>query len=463
MITQASMRGRERIAQLQEQFPEIPRAIIIKTDVLREGVQASELLTKIGPLSFPHFLVWNTGHQWNPSVTESGGEVRAIPWNFILEDGHTPVVCRLDPASPYEIRLTEGQGFVLYRDGEPIEPVRFERGARWIFDTTSDGTMMGSVYLSWTREAVLGCALRYCEYTKSGDQCTYCCLDSEASQFKDLGFKLDMSVKAANAAEAYRKAIAETGSIRQVAFTGGSLLNGKKEMEKYIALYAAIRDVRDELKADTQFYACVTAPPDREILNRLHESGLNHIAPNMDCWEEKLWPIIVPGQHKFVGRQYWIDSLLMCLEVYGAGMVGSAFVVGPELVQPWGFKSLEEGVASWMGCFDWCTSHQIVPMLIAWQKEVGSPWQHKEPPPSEYTLAVFQERHRRMRDKGIYRLMDHNYFMATAWDTNADFRRLAWGCSCRNCSPPAYGPERYVSPEDLRSGSGASEARLSPA
>jgi len=449
MKTSTQLRGRERIAALQAQFPAIPRAIVIKTDVLREGVRACELLTRVGPQSFPHFLVWNSDHAWNPAV-KGGAEIKAIPWNFILDDGHTPVVCRLDPASPYEIHVTEANGFVLFRDGEAIEPVRFERGARWIFDSTKDGTMMGSVFLSWTREALLGAALRYCEYTKSGDQCRYCCLDAEASRFGELGFQMDLSVKPVNAAEAYRAAVEETGGIRQVSFTGGSLLNTSKEMDRYIALYSALRDVRDELKADTQFYACVTAAPDRDILTRLHDAGLHHIAPNMDCWEERLWPVIVPGKHKFVGRQFWIDSLLMCLKVYGAGMVGSAFVVGPEMVPPHGFRDLDEGLASWAGCFDWCTSHEIVPMLIPWQKEVGSPWEHEVPPPTEYTLAVFAERHRRMEGSGLYGIMDHNYFMATAWDTNADFRRLAHGCACPNCAPPAYGPERYVDADEFR-------------
>src|SRR3990172_13368648 len=111
-------RGREHIAELQAKFPAIPRAIVIKTDVLREGVQPGELLTRIGPHSFPHFLVWNTDHPWNPMLAGGKSELRAIPWNFILDDGHTPVVCRLDPVSPYEVRLTEAQGFVLYRDGE---------------------------------------------------------------------------------------------------------------------------------------------------------------------------------------------------------------------------------------------------------------------------------------------------------------------------------------------------------
>ncbi len=460
MTAPQQAKGRERITELQAQFPEIPRAIVIKADVLREGVHPNELLQRIGPLSFPHFLVWNSDHSWNPAVGGEGAEIRAIPWNFILEDGHTPIVCRLDLASPYEIRLTDGNEFVLFRDGEPVEPVRFERGARWIFDNTSDGTMMGSVFMSWTREALLGCALRYCEYTKSGDQCAYCCLDAEVGRFGELGFKADLSVKPASAVEAYRAAVAQTGSIREVAFTGGSLLNSKKEIERYVALYSALRDARDEMKADTQFYACVTAPPDRDVLMRLRDAGLKFINPNMDCWEEKLWPVIVPGKHKFVGRKFWIDSLLSCREVFGVGNVGSAFVVGPEMVRRYGFATEEEGIASWTRCIDWCTSHQIVPILIPWQKEVGSPWQHEQPPRTEYTLSVLQERHRSLGKTGLYPIMDHYYFMSQAWETNADFRRLAYGCKCRNCVPPPYPADHYVDPLEVRAAVAESDDRM---
>ncbi len=464
MTKRVQARGRERIAELQAQFPEIPRAIIIKTDVLREGTQPNELLRRVGPLSFPHFLIWNSDHSWNPAVRgPEAAQIRAIPWNFILEDGHTPVVCRLDLASPYEIRLTNDDKFMLFRDGEPIEPLCFERGARWIFENTQDGTMMGSVFLSWTREALLGCALRYCEYTKSGDQCRYCCLDAEASRFQELGYKIDLSIQPAAAVEAYRAAMAETGSIREIAFTGGSLLNTKKEMDRYIALYAALRDVRDELKADTEFYACTTAPPDREILKRLYDAGLTHIAPNMDCWEERLWPVIVPGKHKFVGRKFWIDSLLMCLEVYGEGNVDCTFVVGPELAQPEGFATEEEGIASWIRCFDWCMSHRIVPTLSPWQKEVGSPWEHRLPPRTEYTLQVCLERHRRMEKSGLYERLADWYFLGMAWSTDCDFRRLMHGCTCRNCTPPPYREDRYVDPLEVRTQAEEAGERITPA
>lgn len=101
--------------------------------------------------------------------------------------------------------------------------------------------------------------------------------------------------------------------------------------------------------------------------------------------------------------------------------------------------------------------------LIPWQKEVGSPWEHLQPPPTEYTLTVVREAHRRLEERGIYDITDHGYFMSQAWQTVADFRRLVHGCSCRDCTPPNYPASRYVDPGELRSAGSGADLRPAPA
>jgi len=429
-----SLKGNKRIEELSSKFPGVPRSIILKNDVLREGTRHTEDLREAGASTCPHFLVWNPKHAWNPVVKgETGSEVIAVPWKFDFAD-RTPVVIRGDPDSPYEIRK-EGEGrYFLHRDGEPIEEIFFEEGPHWIWENTSDGKMMGSVFMSWTREAVLGCALRYCEYTKSGDQCVYCCLDSNLKEFADIGFSYDIGVKPKAAVEVYRAAVAEVGTLRNLAFTGGSMLKTDKEIQRYIGLFSALSEARADMGQSTTFSACVTAPPDRDALRGLKEAGLDTIAPNMDCWEEKLWPTIVPGKHKFVGRQYWIDAILMSKEFFGEGNVGTIFVSGPEMAAPGGFKSLDEGIESWGRCFDWCLSNGVYPSHVVWQTEVGSPWAHKTPPPTEYFLGIDQKRHDLIVKYGLDEKFYHYYFRAQAWQTGCDWRRLVDHCRCENCA-----------------------------
>jgi hypothetical protein len=432
-IRKEPLQGQERIEELTEKFPQVPRSIILKNDVLREGTRYTDELREAGAYACPHFLVWNPEHPWNPMMSgKEGCEIISIPWKFDFAD-KTPVVIRYHPNSPYEIRKGGDGRYILHRDGQPIEEVFFEESPKWIWDNTSDGTMMGSVFMSWTREAILGSALRYCEYAKTDDQCVYCCLEASLKQFKDMGFKYSLSVQPDSAVEAYRAAHEEVGRIRNLAFTGGSLLDTKKEVKRYISLFEALSKARDEMGEKTIFSACITAPPDKDALKGLSDAGLNTIAPNMDCWEEKLWPVIVPGKHKYVGRKFWIDSILMSLEFFGEGNVGTIFVSGPETVPPDGFKSLEEGIESWAGCFDWCLSNRVYPSHVVWQTEVGSPWADKEPPPTEYFLMIDQARHDCLVKHGLEKAFTHYYFRAQAWQTGCDWRRLVDRCECDQC------------------------------
>ena len=156
------LRGRERVAALCEAFATVPRSIVIKADILREGTRYTRDLEEAGTTTFPHSLIWNPHHLWNPQETPEGAQLITIPWKFDLPDG-TPIVVRFSRSSPYEIRKTNGQ-YSLLRDGEVIEEVSFEPRTDWLFQNTSTGTLMASVFLSWTREALLGCALRYCGF-----------------------------------------------------------------------------------------------------------------------------------------------------------------------------------------------------------------------------------------------------------------------------------------------------------
>ena len=425
--------GNRFIDELSKRFPDIPRSIVIKSDILRNGTRFTPLLHELGQQSFPHFLIWNPDHAWNPDLKGvEKGEVIATPWKFDLSDG-TPVVIRFEKTSPYEITRGDDGPLLLKRDGEAIDEITVEPATEGLYKNTSNGTLMTSVFMSWSRLGLLACALRYCEYTKTGDQCVYCCLDTSVEEFRDRGFQYTLSIRPEDAAETFRAAQEEVGFMREVSMTGGSLLNTDKEMEKYVAIFSALDKVRKEMGKPTWFAACMTAPPSIPKIKELQKAGLDSILPNMDCWEESLWPEIVPGKHKFVGRDYWIQSLQSCLEVYEKGRVGSVFVVGPEMVAETGYRREEDGVASWTRCFEWLLDRDITPSTSQWQTEVGSPWSDKVPPSTDYFLSVARKRHQLVDESGIYKISHHPYYKVLAWTTDGDFRRLVSGCQCDNC------------------------------
>ena len=106
-VRKKPLQGADRIEELSEKFPQVPRSIILKNDVLRHGTRYTDELREAGTYACPHFLVWNPEHPWNPMVSgKEGCEIISIPWKFDFAD-RTPVVIRYHPESPYEIRKGE--------------------------------------------------------------------------------------------------------------------------------------------------------------------------------------------------------------------------------------------------------------------------------------------------------------------------------------------------------------------
>ena len=434
------MTQNQRIRALAEQFPEIPRSIILKTDILREGCRFTPALHEAGEWALPHFLIWNPDHPWNPQVRNlEAGQITTTPWKFDLPD-ETPVLIRFDSDSPYEIRKDDGK-YALYRDGTFVEEITFEKRPEWTYRTTQAGDLMVSVFIPWAGRGLLGCALRYCEYTKTGDQCVYCCLDANLQEYKKAGFEYRLAMTPEEAAEVYGAAEAEV-DLKYVGMTGGSLLNPKKEAERYAKIFAAMNEVRKEIGkvGKTRFDLCVTAPADRGLMEKLKDAGVDSIGPNMDCWDEKLWPVIVPGKHKFVGRDQWLKSIELSTEVFGSRDVFTVFVIGPEMSPPHGFRSFQEGIDSWRRAFEWLAQRGVFAQTSVWQTEVGSPWQDATPPPTEYFLKVDLERHRVMKEAQLYEKTFHRYYRVNCWTCSQDYCRLVWGCKCSDCQDDSFRP-----------------------
>ena len=89
-------KGRRFIDALCRRFPDVPRSIVIKSDVLRNGTRFTPVLLELGKQSFPHSLIWNPDHTWNPDFKGvEKGELITVPWKYDLSDD-TPVVIRFD-------------------------------------------------------------------------------------------------------------------------------------------------------------------------------------------------------------------------------------------------------------------------------------------------------------------------------------------------------------------------------
>ncbi len=392
-----------RLDDLQAKFPDIPRSIILKMDLLREGIRFTPALNEIGRWAIPHFLQWNPEHAFDVDARgEAPEDWLLTPWNLRLADGTTIKTRFWDSDAPYEIRNDGGRQW-LFRDDEFVQEIFFHRRPGWLLDRASDGTVFGTVVQPWAPECWYAVSLRYCQYTKTGDQCRFCCLqpDTDGSgkggQLAGLGYRVAM--KPEIVAETFRRG-ATAGNVRHFAITGGAILNNTREIDRMAGVFRALNDVREELGTKVVFGANPSGLETHE-LSTLRDAGVDAVTINLEVWHEDLWPIVVPGKTKSFGRGNYLDSLKRAVDVYGDWKVNSYFVTGTETV-PDCFKTPEAARDSVLDGVRWCLDHKVAPATTVWLPAPGSLWENAPEPSTEYYLDLGRSMHQLMKERGFY-------------------------------------------------------------
>jgi hypothetical protein len=377
-----------------DKFPETPRGIIIKAEVLREGVRATSALSKVGEwaLSTASHLVLNI-----PDVTEEvdGAGMVRYPHQFSLKEEDITIDILFNQKSPYEIKEEDGSYF-LYRQGEVLEEVSFIKRPEYFFKTTRDGTPVNTLVLQRGPSCITVCPFNFCEYSKKGEPCLYCCVwrawDNAEREYGAKRFP-----KTENMVEAVVMAHEEI-NIRELKLSGGALYNTHKEAHLYLRAIEAILKATGDLEEIT----LVPQALDEDDQKRLKDAGVTNVMQDMEVWDEGLWPVVVPGKLKAVGRDKWLERLVKSVEIFGKGRAASNIVAGIEMVPAQGFKTTEEAIASNLEAFEWMLRHDIVPFFTFWSVLPGSQFKRGDVPSVEYFLTLGEGLHKLMLKYDMY-------------------------------------------------------------
>lgn len=394
-----------RLQDLMDQFPEVPRSIVLKTDVLREGIRFTPEILEIGKWALPEFLAWDPD-VYKQYKNLSDDLIRegwaSLPMAFHFTNGvNTKIVYDFirRTTSPYEIRRHEAETFFLYRDGEPIEAIFFDRRPQWLSRRFPDGRAFPAVFCLASPNALLGFPIKFCAYYRPQDICRFCCLNPPGVNLPQK-LKKGTFIDAPRYGEAYEAAIEEF-DVQYICFTGGALSDRSKEAGRYAEVVSEVDRIRKE-KGKHTIVQVMSVALGREEQQRIHDAGADEVSFNMEVWKESLWPEIVPGKAKDVGRGPWVERLLVAREVFGARRACTQFVVGVEKVSPRGFHSFHEGTQSVLEGIEWCCRNGIRPNTTTWFNTPGSLYEENQPPPTEYFLTIAVERHKLMTKYGMY-------------------------------------------------------------
>jgi hypothetical protein len=165
----------------------------------------------------------------------------------------------------------------------------------------------------------------------------------------------------------------EEGSATEMEMTGG-VLPDRAEVGYFLEVGRAIQECLGvETIPNSQ---AVMVPPAIHQLEELRRAGWQSVAFNLEVWDPRLWPGIVPGKAETLPRDAWLEALQKSVEVFGKGNVASVLVAG-----------LEPKRAHWEGVA-WLAERGIYGVPIPFTPTPGSLLEGHHTPTVEWHLEV---------------------------------------------------------------------------
>ena len=386
------------IEKLYKQFADVHPYIVMKTDILRLGIDISQ--PAVENFRQRDDLLWKGFHlfSYDKKATKLYGD--RIPWYIRLDDG-CPIMVRTNSDSPYLLDFSDGEFVIREKSsGDAIaRKIWFERKPRWYDMHTKDGIQMAAVAQGNGR-MIFVTTNKYCELWNSKDECLFCNINATLRDQKAGGEDVASRIDPETIAEVVKTAFFVDHQAAWLYISGGTILGtyrGQTEMEFFCTRIEAIREKMQALIPTT----IQIAPYEDEGWKRLHETGVASVQPNIEVWGEKLFKWICPGKYKFVGWDNWIRRSINGVKFWGRGRIQPNFVLGLEMAKPCGFEKVSDAVKHTSEGWDFLMQNGVLPRFNLWIQESGSAFAEQQPPPLEYFIEV-QKAYTELRWKHKY-------------------------------------------------------------
>ena len=386
------------VGSLIERFPVIPAEAVLKEDLLRTGIAFADSALSDnldGAVKPKSYFIFSFDHQ--PLAELGEAAKRRPPEEIALTGGpydlrRTIVSVRLNPASPYRVARADGERLQLTLEDRPIADAGLPPMPEYYRHALANGktVMETAPTIQWGYLIYLT-VLRLCQYFGAKEECGFCDINHNWRSHKQAGRPYTGVKPVEDVLEAL--AIIDEYDVGRVSsaytLTGGSVtsrVDGLDEADFY-GRYAEAIEGRFPGRWIGKLVA--QALP-REAVERYREYGIRIYHPNYEVWDARLFRIICPGKERYVGREEWHRRILDAAEVFGPSHVIPNFVAGVELARPFGFRTIDEAIASTTEGLDWFMSRGVTPRFTTWCPEPTTPLGRDNPEgaPLEYHVRL---------------------------------------------------------------------------
>jgi hypothetical protein len=374
-------------------YSTLPKEAVLKQDILRLGIWFSESSLKQGTdyktkdyfifsFDLADFEEFKQGEQWKApdEIRLSGGDWDLKP---------TVVSVRLNPKSPYQVKLDEGC-VSLFLGETRICEVEYHPLPPYYLNRTQCGKSPKEVapVIEWGYLVYLT-VFRMCHYHLGNEACMFCDISHNYKKQIKSGNPYQMVKDKQALLETLDMISADFKQAKAITLTGGSILTeleGKTEVDFY-SLYASLIKERYQ---DRFILKAVVQAFEKEDCTALKNSGVEIYHPNFEVWGKKMFSILCPGKEREIGYENWINRILDSADVFSPQKVIPNFVAGVELNSINGYKSVSEAVNNALDGVGFLMSQGILSRFTTWCPEPGSALGGNHEVPLQYYCQLLE-------------------------------------------------------------------------
>lgn len=297
-----------------------------------------------------------------------------IPAEIMLP-GEIVVASHIRPNSPLLLKFKNGKP-IITENGKKITDVEFlERPKIWSRDTKS-GINMKKIANFYGRDCLNFNIYSGCEFWDAGMPCKFCSVKPTQSRYGEVEIKKT----AKDIEEVTKLAFEIENKINYIIVTGGSYLDGDKEIDGVISTLNAIgKGIPSSWKGKIKGNVALMVPQTIEKIDELMATGIEHPSFNLEVWGKRYFEYICPGKAQHRGLEHILETYRYGVGKFGRGVFWVNFVGGLNSLDV-----LKDG-------FTYMAELGVVPGANIFHPDVGSVIGQKRKSPSpEYIIELFR-------------------------------------------------------------------------
>jgi hypothetical protein len=377
------------LEKLLDQFSDTPQHMIIKADILRRGMRLNDDIQRAGETS----CLTGLSTKFESAIRQYSPP----PSQFHFKADETTVDIKIDDRSPYKIFEDNEGNYYLLCGEENLGEIRFTSRPSYMDLQITDGQRCADFLTQRGPSCLCVSPIEFCAYFRTGDACKYCAFAplweyrirmQEIKPFPDYNML----------AEAVSIACDTDVDLKELKLNGGALYNIGQEANCIKSCLGTILNHIEPPEEITVFSQALEINDQKD----LKALGVTNILFDLEVWDERLYPELVPGKAKAVGRKNWLKRLVEAVDVFGRGHEGTNFVGGLECAPKPGFITQDEALRSYSEGFEYLIQRGIVPRFTVWSAAPVLGFDMDDPPLAEFYLYLGQTIHELLEKYNVY-------------------------------------------------------------